>query len=155
MCCVRANFAKRGLRSIPWSTVSSIAAARCVGRSWPESGAVDAKLRIRRITEDKFAALEMLRQRGRHHRRRTLPQFSSGERDGRCVRVRESSSYQARTASAPTTHVMGRLLLLLDRQPELRHRALRALGSVRPFARGPRVHVGATSAGNLAAKLER
>ena len=63
------------------------------------------------------------------------------------------SSYQAahrRLARRPT--LMGRLLLLLDRQPELRHRALRAL-EAHPdlFARLLAVHVGATSAGHLAA----
>jgi flavin-dependent dehydrogenase len=63
------------------------------------------------------------------------------------------SSYQAahrRLARRPT--VMGRLLLLLDRQPKLRHRALRTL-EAHPalFERLLAVHVGATSAGHLAA----
>jgi len=63
------------------------------------------------------------------------------------------ASYQAahrRLARRPT--LMGRLLLLLDRQPKLRHRALRTL-EVHPalFERLLAVHVGATSAGHLAA----
>jgi flavin-dependent dehydrogenase len=63
------------------------------------------------------------------------------------------SSYQAahrRLARRPT--LMGRLLLLLDRQPKLRHRALRTL-EAHPalFERLLAVHVGATSAGHLAA----
>jgi flavin-dependent dehydrogenase len=63
------------------------------------------------------------------------------------------SRYQAahrRLARRPT--LMGRLLLLLDRQPKLRHRALRAL-EAHPdlLARLLAVHVGATSAGHLAA----
>src|ERR1700719_3994785 len=63
------------------------------------------------------------------------------------------SSYQAahrRLPRRPT--LMGRLLLLLDLQPKLRHRALRTL-EAHPalFERLLAVHVGATSAGHLAA----
>jgi menaquinone-9 beta-reductase len=62
------------------------------------------------------------------------------------------SGYQTahrRLARRPT--LMGRLLLLLDSQPKLRHRAMRALAA-HPglFARLLAVHVGATSPSHLA-----
>jgi menaquinone-9 beta-reductase len=63
------------------------------------------------------------------------------------------SRYQAahrRLARRPT--LMGRLLLLLDRQPRVRDRAMRALANhPELFARLLAVHVGATSPGHLAA----
>ncbi len=63
------------------------------------------------------------------------------------------SRYQAahrRLARRPT--VMGRLLLLLDRQPKVRQRAMHALAKHPDlFARLLAVHVGATSPGHLAA----
>jgi len=63
------------------------------------------------------------------------------------------SRYQAahrRLARRPT--LMGRMLLLLDRQPKMRHRAMRVL-SAHPdlFARLLAVHVGATSPRHFAA----
>lgn len=62
------------------------------------------------------------------------------------------SDYQAahrRLARRPT--LMGRLLLLLDSQPKLRHRAMRALAAHPDlFARLLAVHVGATSPIHLA-----
>jgi menaquinone-9 beta-reductase len=63
------------------------------------------------------------------------------------------SRYQAahrRLACRPT--FMGRLLLLLDSQPRVRHRVMRALAAHPDvFARLLAVHVGATSPGHLAA----
>jgi menaquinone-9 beta-reductase len=63
------------------------------------------------------------------------------------------SRYQAahrRLARRPK--LMGRLLLLLDKQPRVRHRAMRALAEhPELFARLLAVHVGATSPGHLAA----
>ena len=63
------------------------------------------------------------------------------------------SRYQAahrRLARRPT--FMGRLLLLLDRQPRVRQRAMHALAKHPDlFARLLAVHVGATSPGHLAA----
>ena len=63
------------------------------------------------------------------------------------------SRYQAahrRLARRPT--LMGRLLLLLDRQPKVRQRAMHALAKHPDlFARLLAVHVGATSPGHLAA----
>jgi menaquinone-9 beta-reductase len=63
------------------------------------------------------------------------------------------SRYQAahrRLARRPT--LMGRLLLLLDREPRVRDRAMRALAKhPELFARLLEVHVGATSPGHLAA----
>jgi menaquinone-9 beta-reductase len=63
------------------------------------------------------------------------------------------SRYQAahrRLACRPT--LMGRLLLLLDKQPRVRERAMRALAEhPEVFARLLAVHVGATSPGHLAA----
>jgi flavin-dependent dehydrogenase len=54
-----------------------------------------------------------------------------------------------RLARRPT--LMGRLLLLLDAQPRLRHRAMRALAAHPDlFARLLAVHVGATSPRHLA-----
>jgi flavin-dependent dehydrogenase len=61
------------------------------------------------------------------------------------------SRYQAahrRLARRPT--LMGRMLLLLDRQPKMRHRAMRVLAAHPDlFARLLAVHVGATSPGAL------
>jgi flavin-dependent dehydrogenase len=63
------------------------------------------------------------------------------------------SRYQAahrRLARWPT--LMGRMLLLLDRQPQMRHRAMRVLASHPDlFARLLAVHVGATSPKHFAA----
>lgn len=120
----------------------------------PESGAVTLTCGFERVYRDRVAligdasgSVDAITGEGLclsfHQATALADAFASGD----------LSSYQAahrRLARRPT--LMGRLLLLLDRQPKLRQRALRAL-EAHPalFERLLAVHVGATSAGHLAA----
>jgi len=152
--CVALISRNPGVRSVSLLTeFSKLAEHLAYAEASPESGAVTLTCSFDRVYRDRVAligdasgSVDAITGEGLclsfHQATALADAFASGD----------LSSYQAahrRLARRPT--LMGRLLLLLDRQPKLRHRALRTL-EAHPalFERLLAVHVGATSAGHLA-----